>query len=87
MQTQPRTGQRVEFLAKQLFNVMQNKAKELAPGEPTETWDSAPDDLRQLFMAQADYVLGTYEENSRLRARVRVLEGQLKLAEDGRLRP
>ena len=87
MQTQPRTGQRVEFLAKQLFNVMQNKAKELEPGQPTETWDSAPEDLRQLFMAQADYVLGTYEENSRLRARVRVLEGQLKLAEDGRLRP
>src|ERR1700732_4840389 len=69
------TKEQVERIAKQLFNVAKHveNGQDSVPAEDTP-WEPAESDIQEAVHAMARYVLSTYTENDRLRAKVKQLE-------------
>lgn len=70
------TFERTESVAKQLYNVFLGKAKEQdeTQDEMDTQYEEQTNEFKELFRAQAKYVLSTFHENEKLRARVKELE-------------
>ena len=69
---------RTEILAKQLYNVfvgvLVEKDADLPERWEISQFEEVEDAMKDCFRAQAKYVLSTYHDNERLRARVKEIE-------------
>ena len=63
-----------ESLAKQLYNVFVGVLVGVDENE-REDYEALGDDIKNCYRAQAKYVLSTFNENEKLRARVKELTG------------